>query len=296
MSRIYLIHLLGWLSFVTLKGNAQNYEVDYLQLFVSDSTRTLDNGHAVVSTKGHLVGNKENSAYYSSIALWKKMPLGYRDSLQNSPTTQTQSYTIGKKRFNNRSMKIEDKYIDTTGHLIYIDFKNDSLFNKLSYYDPSYYTVERIPTIDWQISHEKKTVLEYECTKAITKFRGREYEAWFTSEIPIISGPWKFTGLPGLILEIKSLDNQVSFEAKRVVLPTSKKVPIFKKEDDLKFISLEEYFVLPKKASREYEQRQRKYWESMPGFQMKEGMTFGPVYADGTAHNLNALYFIEKRF
>lgn len=34
-------------------------------------------------------------------------------------------------------------------------------------------------------------------------FRGRSYKAYFTNDIPITIGPWKFNGLPGLIVYIE---------------------------------------------------------------------------------------------
>jgi len=54
----------------------------------------------------------------------------------------------------------------------------------------------------WQLSNEHKRILIYDCQKATCTFRGRNYIAWFTSEIPIQNGPYKFGGLPGLILQI----------------------------------------------------------------------------------------------
>ncbi len=56
--------------------------------------------------------------------------------------------------------------------------------------------------MNWEIHNEKRTIGNYVCSKATTEFRGRNYTAWFTSKIPVDYGPRKFSGLPGLILEI----------------------------------------------------------------------------------------------
>ncbi len=64
----------------------------------------------------------------------------------------------------------------------------------------------------WTISNEKKVLLKYNCIKATTKFRGRVYEAWFTEDIPLQNGPWKFCGLPGLIVKVNDAENIYTFE------------------------------------------------------------------------------------
>lgn len=56
--------------------------------------------------------------------------------------------------------------------------------------------------LNWQITNEKKKMTGYNATKAIVKFRGRQYTTWFTDEIPFQDGPYKFSKLPGLILEL----------------------------------------------------------------------------------------------
>lgn len=39
-----------------------------------------------------------------------------------------------------------------------------------------------------------------------------EWTAWFTTELPISDGPYKFHGLPGLILKIYDKTNTYSFD------------------------------------------------------------------------------------
>ena len=56
-----------------------------------------------------------------------------------------------------------------------------------------------------------KTVCGYKCHLATCSFRGRDYKAWYTTEIPYQEGPWKFNGLPGLITEVYDTKNHYHF-------------------------------------------------------------------------------------
>ncbi|RQP08197.1 MAG: GLPGLI family protein [Chryseobacterium sp.] len=55
--------------------------------------------------------------------------------------------------------------------------------------------------INWQLSPETQKIGDYTAQKATTSFGGREWVAWFTTELPFPDGPYKFHGLPGLIVK-----------------------------------------------------------------------------------------------
>ncbi|MDR0954854.1 MAG: GLPGLI family protein [Rikenellaceae bacterium] len=76
----------------------------------------------------------------------------------------------------------------------------------------TYLYEETLLPIPWTLSSETKTILSYTCRKATATFRGRSYTAWFTTDIPISSGPWKFGGLPGLILQIEDTQKHYVWE------------------------------------------------------------------------------------
>lgn len=53
---------------------------------------------------------------------------------------------------------------------------------------------------DWQLLDGDSIVCGYLCHKATTIFRGRIWTVWYTLDLPYSDGPWKFCGLPGLVL------------------------------------------------------------------------------------------------
>lgn len=73
---------------------------------------------------------------------------------------------------------------------------------------------DSVPALDWVFRNEETdTIIGYECRKATTELAGRQYTAWFTPEIPLPFGPYKFGSLPGLILKIEDGERQFVWEA-----------------------------------------------------------------------------------
>lgn len=106
---------------------------------------------------------------------------------------------------------------------------------------------------NWKLNKETKKIGSYNCKKATTSFRGRNYTAWYAEEIATTTGPAKFYGLPGLILEIYDADKVFHIKVKKINLKSSnanfsKKVDWIKKS---KKIDLKEYI---KQKSNEREE------------------------------------------
>lgn len=100
--------------------------------------------------------------------------------------------------------------------------ENDFVFK--NFQDRSIYSINRISMkpflikdsmkiFKWNVVDEFKEILGYNCQKATTVYGGRNYEAFFTTEMPFQTGPWKFCNLPGLILEVASTDNVLKIVA-----------------------------------------------------------------------------------
>ena len=72
---------------------------------------------------------------------------------------------------------------------------------------------EDFAPFDWTLSEDTLTVCDYPCMKATCSYGGRDWTAWFTEEIPAGFGPWKFAGLPGLIMKVSDADGIHTFTA-----------------------------------------------------------------------------------
>ncbi len=96
------------------------------------------------------------------------------------------------------------------------DFKSDTLWHQTYILSKPYMVYEMLLKPKWNILDEFKNIDTYVVQKATTRFRGRNYTAWFSSEFPVSFGPWKMNSLPGLILEVYDELNQVHFIVNKI--------------------------------------------------------------------------------
>ncbi len=85
----------------------------------------------------------------------------------------------------------------------FFDFKNNSSMFSISPFGNYTIVNDKDEKISWSLMGETKKIGNFECQKAKAHFRGRNYYVWFTTEIPLSTGPWKLNGLSGLILEVQ---------------------------------------------------------------------------------------------
>lgn len=78
---------------------------------------------------------------------------------------------------------------------------------------------------EWKILPDKQKIGEYSTQKATAEFAGRKWTAWFTTDIPFQDGPYKFRGLPGLILKLEDSTESHIFVLKGIKNITEIKYP-----------------------------------------------------------------------
>lgn len=100
---------------------------------------------------------------------------------------------------------------------VYKNFHNGKVIAIEDLASKNYAYQELDVPLDWRMSGDSKEFSGYKVQKATTSFAGREYIAWFTTEIPIADGPYVFHGLPGLIVELYDTQNHYHFSLVSVV-------------------------------------------------------------------------------
>lgn len=130
---------------------------------------------------------------------------------------------LGNSQAGNALVSALPKYdINTTIHK---KIKTNKLTISESIADQWYSTDFTFPTT-WFLENDVKTIHSYKCKKAKISFGGRIWDAWYAPEIPFQDGPYKFHGLPGLILEIYSEDGDYSFTTSGIIHSEAQIIPV----------------------------------------------------------------------
>ena len=198
MKKILLLTCLCFTSIVTSAQKA-DIEASYIA-----HTPNFRDGKTDLTNQYILLANGSTSKFFSPMT-------EYIDSLNSTPE--------GKAKYQEMT---KNAYLG--GKLDQLPRKDGSYYilksldeNIIRYYDNAgldkFFYEETPEEWHWEIGDATKNILGYECVEATTNFHGRKWTVWFTPEIPVHNGPWKFDGLPGLILEAIADGNQYHFVA-----------------------------------------------------------------------------------
>ena len=131
-------------------------------------------------------------------------------TMSDSLKMNLQGRDIGSMDFEERAKRTKTEFES----VIYKGFPEEKISYSYKILRDNLRYEEDLNQFSWEILPENKLIEGYQSQKATTTFAGRNYIAWFTSEIPISEGPYKFNGLPGLILEISDVQNHYNYKLK----------------------------------------------------------------------------------
>ncbi len=181
-------------------SNGQNQRFIYDYKFITDSTardkQESETMYLEVASKGSKFYSKD---YFESDSTMQAIV---------AKDTQSLNINLGNFKFKGRiRYNIEKMYPDYS----------TNFFTTLG---SDEYQAQENRKQSWKILPEKEKIGEFNAQKAVCDFAGRQWTAWFTTDLPIQDGPYKFYGLPGLIVKVEDHTRSHLFELK-----ASKKLP-----------------------------------------------------------------------
>ncbi|WP_343535185.1 GLPGLI family protein [Pedobacter sp.] len=146
-----------------------------------------------------LIG-KNSSRYTSHVKMKQRLEFyqHVNEQIKNNGGTLNGAHI----KSNRKSMTIPEDYYF---------FHTENQLIRSEHLVSTYFIPEAIPQIDWKITTDTINLSGVKCQKATAFFRGRNWTAWFASDMPFQSGPWKLHGLPGLILEAYDSKKEIQF-------------------------------------------------------------------------------------
>lgn len=175
MGKLFLL-LLGTLL------SAQNYRFVYEYKMKPDAERR----DSVITDYMNLDTDGKRSYFYNAVKYERdsvySVDKSFSGLLKSKSYDQNLNYIV-EKNYANKSVSFYDKFKNI--HLIIADNA----------------------TPKWKIENEFSKVNHMNSQKATAYFGGRKWEAWFSKDYPINDGPYKFSGLPGLVLMVRDTED-----------------------------------------------------------------------------------------
>lgn len=174
----FLFLLLG------LSIQAQDIRFAYYYTFIPDSTNRAE----VKSELMNLDVSKSGSRFYSYTK--------YRSDSVTRVNLEKQLMNTGNIMVKSTQERGAVKYSVTKKYPEYTTYLHSAILGEK-------YKIPEERTMVWKITSEKKKIGDWTTQRAETYFAGRLWFAWFTTDIPVQDGPYKFKGLPGLIVRME---------------------------------------------------------------------------------------------
>lgn len=125
------------------------------------------------------------------------------------------------------------RFAGSGNDITYANFEKGTLVSQREIAEKNYVVTDSISKLEWKLSDETKTVLTYTVHKATSQRIGTRNQmtmengemkrqqvpdtvaivAWYTTDIPVPSGPSYQGQLPGLILELNENNGQTVYKA-----------------------------------------------------------------------------------
>lgn len=201
------------------------------------------------------------------------LPEGFAEMIMEGKKTQKLLYFTSDASLFENNTEVSDKDNEyTDGNMmirasgwepdekVFVDLKNKKKTEQKDLMGKQFLIKdEPLKAVKWKTTGRQKKILGYACMEAISVVKDSEgaeskTTAWYTTAIPVASGPEGVTGLPGMVLEVL-LNENISYTAIKVTPLDAKKISHIQAPVKGKKTSAEEFEALSRQKIKEMEQQ-----------------------------------------
>lgn len=224
MTRYFSI-IIALFSFGSICAQQAQIKVGY------DHITTID-GHT--RTDDYiLLSSCQGSMFFNPTALWMDI------TSKDDAARQAYGAMASKLAEAGRHGEIPTR---TVSMYVFKDFDSQLKTVYDDYSDQFAVFTEPFDEMQWEVVEDStRNLLGYDCVMARTSYHGRDWTVWFAPEIPLHDGPWKFAGLPGLVLQATESCGMYTFIANGIEtttqdIPGMVRADWYHKEDRKKYL------------------------------------------------------------
>jgi len=92
--------------------------------------------------------------------------------------------------------------MDAPDNRTYCDLKNNQRITQQDFMQRKFLITTDLKSKDWKITGNQKMILSYPCQEATRQDSDKKITVWFTTAIPVSTGPSSYCGLPGVVLAV----------------------------------------------------------------------------------------------
>lgn len=212
MKTIYLLILL---TVPTLIFGQTVYKISYTFDSSLDVVNVREAEHSVIFFDGRSVFGGSNTMFDNdnNIKDFVKKPGAnkeYEIDIDSLDVPDDLKEFLKETNNSNQMIIKRENHVETEETHSRFLIRNDTIYESRFGMSPNQKLVYPKPDFNWKITEKQKKIGEYTAHLATMTYYGRDFEAWFSYEVPIFTGPYIFGGLPGLILEFE--DTQKHFQ------------------------------------------------------------------------------------
>ena len=235
---VYIFLIAGLLVIQTndLKGQAMEGSIRYLR---------TQNWAKMMATVDYISQQQRDRMMYmwGNRSEWKTYTLLHFNAISSKYENSEEEAEPGNEGWSNRKETFFMKR----------DFKANTVFDGITFLGKTYLIHDSIVAPKWKILNDMKEVAGHICMDAswTDTLRKQNTLVWFALDMPVSSGPDRFIGLPGIILEVDINNGALIMTADKIdlkPLTTELDVPLKLKG---KKINMAEYTTLFEKQMKE---------------------------------------------